>query len=289
MKFTDFQRKSVSLIVLISFVTLLQLWATPAPAATRTGNSETTIAQGNSGGPNFIEEESGSTRSIQKAKKFPWLFVGLGVIAIGVAVYFLVIKKTNYTLTVTLGAGCTGTPAATTSYEKGTVVSYNYTPMVGYGNVQVTVDGVAAPASGTITMDKDKALTVTAELLDIRGTWNMLRTNTGSSPVNRILIFTGTTTSGTVSIQWSSGGNDAGVYTVNGSSVDFTQYYPSDPDMYEYHYVGSFSNKDTLSGTFSMNKGSLGSGTWTASRTSSTTTYATALPGTNQSELEIRK
>jgi hypothetical protein len=164
MKFTHLQRKTISLIVLAAFVGLLHFWATPAPAATRTGNSETTIAQGNSGGPNFIEEESGSTRGIQKAKKFPWLFIGLGVVAVGVALYFLVINKPKFTLTVTLGAGCTGTPAASGTYKEGTAVSYNYTPLAGYGSLQVKVDGAAVPASGTITMDKDKALTVTAEM-----------------------------------------------------------------------------------------------------------------------------
>jgi hypothetical protein len=255
MKFTNLQRKSVSLIVLVSFVALLQLWATPAPAATRTGNSETTIAQGNSGGPNFIEEESGSTRSIQKAKKFPWLFVGLGVIAIGVAVYFLVIKKTNYTLTVTLGAGCTGTPAATTSYEKGTVVSYNYTPLAGYGLVQVTVDGAAAPASGTITMDNNKTLAVTAMALDIRGTWVV--NFTGSSGANTYtIVFSGTQTSGTWHLI---GYSDTGTYTTNAENVNWVW------NGYAWTFAGKFQTNNKMTGTHAWPDIGL-SGTWTAIR-----------------------
>ncbi len=161
MKFTNFQRKSVSLIVLATFVALLHFWATPAPAATIAGNSETAIAQRDSGGPSFIEEES-TEPVIKKAKKFPWLFIGLGVVVIGVAVYFLVIKKPKYTLTVTLGTGCTGTPAATAKFKKGESVPYNYSPQAGYGNLQVKLDGVAVAASGTVAMDKAHTLEVSA-------------------------------------------------------------------------------------------------------------------------------
>jgi len=215
MKFTHLQRKTVSLIVLAAFVGLLHGWSMPAQAATKAGNSETTIAQGDSG-PNFIEAESGKTPAISKGKKFPWLFVGLGVVVIGVALYFLVIKKTNYTLNVTLGAGCTGTPAATATYEKGTVVSYNYTPQAGFGLVKVTVDGVAAPAAGTITMDKDKTLAVTATAMDIRGTW--LVTATGLTAASFHITFTGTTTSGTLKLVEFT---NTGSYTVNGENISF--------------------------------------------------------------------
>ncbi|MCX6555533.1 MAG: hypothetical protein NTZ12_11085, partial [Candidatus Aminicenantes bacterium] len=217
MKFTDLQRKTVSIIVLAAFLGLLGAWATPAPAATRAGNSETAIVQGESDGPNFIETENTKAPAIAKGKKFPWLIVGLGVVAIGVAVYFLVIKKTNYTLTVTLGAGCTGTPTATTSYEKGTVVSYNYTPATGYTNIQVMVDGVSVPDSGTITMDANKALTVTAETVDIRGIWYF--TTTGLTSTNFNVQFAGTATSGTVTIP---GFTNTGTYTVTGENVSIT-------------------------------------------------------------------
>jgi hypothetical protein len=255
MKFSNLQRKTVSLIVLAAFVGLLHGWATPAQAATKAGNSETAIAQGDSG-PNFIEAESGKTPAISKGKKFPWLFVGLGVVVIGVALYFLVIKKTNYTLNVTLGAGCTGTPAATAAYKKGTVVTYNYTPLAGYGLVKVTVDGVAAASSGTITMDKDKTLAVTATALDIRGTWNV--NFTGSSGLNSFqIVFTGTTASGTWKLN---GYSDTGTYTVTGGeNVSFT--FNGAP----WTFTGKFETNNKMTGNHAWP--AIGhSGTWTGIR-----------------------
>lgn len=78
------------------------------------------------------------------------------------AVYFLVLKKTKYELTVTLGQGCTGTPAANAKYKKGEAVAYNYSAQSGYGNLQVKLDGAAVAATGTVTMDKAHSLDVSA-------------------------------------------------------------------------------------------------------------------------------
>jgi hypothetical protein len=259
MKFTHLQRKMVSLIVLAAFVGLLHGWSMPAQAATKAGNSETAIAQGDNG-PSFIEAESGKTPAISKGKKFPWLFVGLGVVVIGVALYFLVIKKPDYTLNVTLGTGCTGTPAATATYKKGTVVTYNYTPLAGYGLVKVTVDGVAAASSGTITMDKDKTLAVTATALDIRGTWNV--NFTGSSGISSFqIVFTGTTTSGTWKLN---GYTDTGTYVVNGVDVAFV--FNGAP----WTFTGKFETNNKITGTHAWPAIGL-SGTWTGIRQGTST------------------
>ena len=67
------------------------------------------------------------------------------------------------TLTVNLGVGTSGTPAATAKYKKGTAVSYNYTPKAGFGNLQVRLDGAVVPARGTVTMDSDHTLDVSAQ------------------------------------------------------------------------------------------------------------------------------
>lgn len=268
MKFTDFQRKAISLIVLATFVALLHFWAPPAQAATTAGNSETTITQGDSNGPAFIEEENDSEPVIKKAKKFPWLIVGLGVVAVGVAVYFLVIKKPKYTLTVTLGTGCTGTPASTTKYSKGVVVTYNYSASAGYF-AQVKLDGVDVPASGTVIMDKDKALTVSAEP-DIRGTWSIAfsatntyknwtwtMTFTGSDPKNGSAIFS----------------SYVGTYTVDGNnvSIKFNLFSPNDLVM-----TGTFSSINAMSGTAVLTNILIGgvhvtNANWTATRTAATT------------------
>ncbi|MCJ7526083.1 MAG: PEGA domain-containing protein, partial [Candidatus Aminicenantes bacterium] len=100
-----------------------------------------------------------SAPAIKKGKKFPWLIVALVVVAGGAAVYFLVLKKKKYTLTVTVGEGVTGTPAAGTSTnEKGTVVNYNYSLQSGYDDLSVTLDGAPVAASGTVTMNANHTL-----------------------------------------------------------------------------------------------------------------------------------
>jgi hypothetical protein len=80
-----------------------------------------------------------------------------------VVLYFLVFKKKKFDLTVTVGEGVTGTPASgTTTYKEGATVSYSYSLQSGYSDLIVKVDGTDVAASDTITMDKDKALTVSA-------------------------------------------------------------------------------------------------------------------------------
>lgn len=66
-------------------------------------------------------------------------------------------------LAVTLGAGTSGTPAATASYAVGTVVPYNYTLSAGYQNLLVQLDGNPVSASGTVTMTVPHVLVVSAQ------------------------------------------------------------------------------------------------------------------------------
>ena len=69
----------------------------------------------------------------------------------------------TYTLTVTLGTGVTGTPAAGIhSYAAGTVVPYSYSLADGYTNLSPLLDSVSATSSGTITMSANHSLNVTA-------------------------------------------------------------------------------------------------------------------------------
>ncbi len=101
----------------------------------------------------------------KKKKKFPAILVIGGLLVVGALVYFLVIKKSQkYDLTVSVGEGANGTPSAgTTSYKKGTVVNYSYSVQSGYTNLQVLVDGNAAAASGSITMNENHSITVTTQ------------------------------------------------------------------------------------------------------------------------------
>ena len=238
MKFTNLQHKTVSLIVLATFVSLLYFSATPAPAATRAGNSETAIAPGDSGAPSFIEEEGTPEGFVKKPGKFPWLIVGLGVVAVGAALYFLVIKKPKYTLTVTLDANCTGTPAATGKYTKGTVVNYNYTAPAGY-LAQVKLDGVDVLASGTVTMDKDHAITVTSAR-DIRGAWtfNFKATNIVKN-WSWTLTFTGDGKSGIFTDNF----GDKGTYTITGNTVTWRF------NTWDISGTGTFTGVNTMAGT----------------------------------------
>ena len=97
MKLVNFYRKPISMFVMVTFTILLCFWANQAPAAPSAPaaekNSEATIEQGDSGSPNFIEEESKSAATVKKPKKFPWLLAGAGIVAVGVLAYFLLIKK----------------------------------------------------------------------------------------------------------------------------------------------------------------------------------------------------
>ncbi len=120
--------------------------------AAKEGNSETS---------SFEKEET--IPEIVKKKKFPWLWVAAGVVVAGVIVYFTLIKKPKYDLTVELGAGVTGTPAAGKyTYKKGKQIAYNFSSIDGFKNLIVLFDGLNAASSGTIVMDKAHSLKATA-------------------------------------------------------------------------------------------------------------------------------
>lgn len=109
---------------------------------------------------NVIEDEG--YPGDKKKKKFPWLLVIGGVVVVGVVLYFLVIKKPKYDLTVSAGEGITATPApGTYSYKKGKSVSYSFTLQSGYTELTVKLDGAAAAAGGTVNMDQNHTLSAT--------------------------------------------------------------------------------------------------------------------------------
>ena len=96
-------------------------------------------------------------------KKFPWLLIIGGVAAIIIAILLLKKKETNYTLTVEKGEGVDGTPSTGTyTYLAGSGVSYNYTLQEGYGDLSVMLDGSNISSSGTITMDRNRTLSIAA-------------------------------------------------------------------------------------------------------------------------------
>jgi hypothetical protein len=166
MKFVNFNRKPISMFVMIAFTIMLCFWANQTPAAPAAPSSEksstASLENSKSESTGFIEQEE-SVPAFKKGKKFPWLIVALVVVAGGAAVYFLVLKNKKYTLTVTIGEGVTGIPAAGTSTsKKGDTVNYSYSAQSGYGNLSVTLDGAPVAASGTVTMNANHTLAVTA-------------------------------------------------------------------------------------------------------------------------------
>lgn len=160
MRSVHLQRKPISVYLIISLMVLLIAWAGQRPAAAATaGDRDETVSRGGDEGTGFIEMEDNAPQAGKK--KFPWLIVGAAAVVGIAAVYFLVIKKPKYTLAVSL-AGASGTPASTASYKKGTVVNYSYSALGGHVNLEVRLDGNVAPATGTVTMNGDHTLTVTA-------------------------------------------------------------------------------------------------------------------------------
>ena len=109
--------------------------------------------------PQYREKEG--KPSVQNHRKFPWLPVILGVGA-GVVLVMLLAKKKKHTLTVNLHVGTSGNPAATATYKRGTKVSYAYASKAGFDWLQVRLDNVVVPPNGSLTMDRDHTLDVSA-------------------------------------------------------------------------------------------------------------------------------
>lgn len=58
-----------------------------------------------------------------------------------------------------IGRGVVATPSGNTSYVEGTVVSYAFAAQDGRAGVYVTLDSVPAPASGTVTINRNHVFT----------------------------------------------------------------------------------------------------------------------------------
>lgn len=102
----------------------------------------------------------------KKKKKFPVLLVVGGIAVVTALIFLLKKKKKNYTLTVNMSEGITGSPGAGSfSYNEGETVNYSYSISTGYTNIEVRLDGSPVSNSGIITMDKNHTLDVSASRL----------------------------------------------------------------------------------------------------------------------------
>jgi hypothetical protein len=179
-----------------------------------------------------------------------------------------------YTLTVTVSAGVSGTPAAGTySYAKDAKVAFSYTLIEGYSNLSVLLDGTTtmASSSGTITMSANHSLSVSAtEKRKIQGSWALSESYNDGSSFAVTATFSGNSASGTVTD--SAGGS--GTYTFNDTTAVFTIVFPD----VTYTYSGTFSDADTMSGTCKrfQESDNVISGTWTATRGAAASTALSA-------------
>jgi Concanavalin A-like lectin/glucanases superfamily/Bacterial Ig-like domain (group 2) len=70
----------------------------------------------------------------------------------------------TFRVTVALGAGVTGSPVAgTQTFASDAIVSYSFAASPDYENLKVLIDGIEAPASGTIAVSADKKVAAIAD------------------------------------------------------------------------------------------------------------------------------
>jgi len=93
---------------------------------------------------------------------------GTGLLFIGLLFWACRISEppqpeTFYTLTVSVGAGVSGSPlSGSYSYKAGQVLSYDYSLERGSWDLQVSLDSISIPGSGSVTMNQDHFLSVSA-------------------------------------------------------------------------------------------------------------------------------
>jgi len=124
---------------------------------------------------------------------------------------------------------------------------------------------------GVVAVAAVVALVVLKTSYDITGTWtiNIDFTTAGYTDYTSTWVFTGTKESGTF-VENDQGTTYNGTYTVTNKKEVWFKY-----NSYSDTYVGKFDSKDKMSGTFST---ATYNGTWTATKTSSSTAAVPSLP-----------
>lgn len=216
--------RGISIIVLIAFLAMVFSAASPVhtePVAKTKKQEEKKIAASGTEETSDIYEfysrdethviEDEGKRS-EKKKKFPWLLVAGGVVAV-VVLYLTVFKKEKYELRMNLGEGVTGSPAETRRYKKGTIVNFNYSLQAGYEQLSVKLDGADFDSSGMIIMDCHHSISVTAMKSIPPGTYSGA-TNQGYPVELRVSNASGVSAVTYYRITMDSGVNDYG-YSLN--------------------------------------------------------------------------
>lgn len=103
------------------------------------------------------------------------------------------------------------------------------------------------------------------ETFSILGNWNFTQTYAGGTTyTGGTITFAGSNTSGTVSANYPPSTQiGTGLYTVSGSTVNFTIYWPS--AAYLDTHTGTINNNNSMSGTLVETPGDV-PGTWSCTR-----------------------
>ena len=125
--------------------------------------------------------------------------------------------------------------------------------------VPMILIGVGVAAAAAVLF-----LVVLKTKYDLRGSWSVTRSDDFwwiSNP--RTFVFVGESrSSGTMSI---TGFTDVGPWTADGKTVNFT--FTTNASLYLWTFTGTFSDKDTISGTVNYHDANYDiNGTWTATR-----------------------
>jgi len=152
----------------------------------------------------------------------------------------------NYTLTVSVGDGISGTPATGSySYVENDVVNYSYTAQAGYGNLAVTLDGAPVANAGVITMTASHTLAVTA-VIDVRGLWTGLFYYQTDDCYFTVTFSGGVLSGATYGMFDFEGTYVNGNFTLSGNDIEFNLIYPSGNN--ELACTGTLSNPNAMSG-----------------------------------------
>jgi hypothetical protein len=155
-----------------------------------------------------------------------------------------------YDLTVSAGAGVSGTPTTGAySFKEGTSVAYNYVAALGY-YPKVQVDGVDAAVQGSVLMDRAHTLTAVAQEFDIRGMWRITTSSDFLFPTQKV-IFDGSPAAGKV--YRFNGVFVLGDYDVTGNDIRFFAFVEetggSQSDSSE--FTGTIRDRNNMGGTCS--------------------------------------
>ena len=173
-------------------------------------------------------------------------------------------EASQFTLTVTVAEGVSGTPATGShGYSEGDVVTYNYSLQAEYENLEVKLDGATVANSGVITMNMNHTLTVTAdEKFNPSGDWKGFIYAGVIYDLYLLVTFNGNYIGGTASGEFdTSPGIGTGNYSISGSDISFDLNW----SVGVINFWGTIDDENNMSGHWEAIPGYT-TGTWVLTR-----------------------